>query len=189
LIALKENNIPIDSSMFYGHKNCKVNWSKNRIVEKNGIIEVPITIFRRNRYINLRLCNIKKGSQYVKTDIDWANLEELKFFVQEAKKNNVRVMNLFMHSYSFVKFDKNFTRFEPDYKDIEKFEKFLRFISKDEAIRVITLKEFYKMYRQESAEFLGSDHVPVVDYVERFNPIKNSVSAGKSIIRKLVKSA
>ncbi len=34
-------------------------------------------------------------------------------------------MNLFLHSFSFIGFDKSFSWFEPDYADMGKFDRFL----------------------------------------------------------------
>lgn len=161
LTALRETKIPIDSTMFYGRPECKVIFSKNKTVEKYGVIEVPITVFLRRNYIWFGPFRLKSKSSYIKTDIDWATLDELKFFVREAKNHNVKVMNLFMHSYSFLKFNKDFTEFKPDYNDIKKFEGFLKFIKKDKDIQVITMKEFYNLYKENPNEFIGSDYVPV----------------------------
>lgn len=159
-LALKENNIPIDSSNFYGHPNCKEVVTKNKIVKKYGIIEVPITIFFRKYYLQFGPFKLKFKGNYIKTDIDWATLDELQFFIQEAKRHNIKVMNLFMHSYSFLKFKEDFTKFEPDYKDIEKFKAFLSWIKKDKEIRVITMKEFYKLYNENPDKFIGSNYIP-----------------------------
>jgi peptidoglycan/xylan/chitin deacetylase (PgdA/CDA1 family) len=187
-VALKENGIPIDSSSFYGHPNCKAVVTKNKIVEHNGIIEIPVTVFRRVQRVKLGGWVLKRQSSYVKTDIDWANLGELKSFVKQAKENNVKVMTLFMHSYSLLKFDQDFTHFEPDGNDIEKLDKFLNYVANDPEIRVITMKEFYEMYQKDSEQFIGSDYVPVVEYNERFNPIKYSARRVKAIIKRLTKS-
>ena len=80
-------------------------------------------------------------------------------------------MTLFMHSYSLLKFDQDFTLFEPDWNDIEKLDEFLNFVANDPEIKVITMKEFYEMYKRNQEQFIGSDYVPVVEYNEPFNPI------------------
>ncbi len=158
--ALKLNDIPIDSTMFYNHS--KITFSRNRITEREGIIEIPITGFYRDIYWRVGPLNLRKNRSFIKTDIDWASLDELKTFVKEAKKHNIRVMNLFMHSYSLVKWDNGFTNFQPDYADIEKFTHFLEFIKSDKEIKVITMREFYNLYKKEHRLFEGSDYVPVI---------------------------
>jgi hypothetical protein len=156
ITALKKNNIPMDTTMFYGNPDCKLTFSKNRVVKKDGIIEVPVTIFKRN----LKTFAINLYSSYVKTDISWATLDELKFFVKKAKTNNIKVKNVFMHSYSLMKFNKDFSEFKPDYNNINKLKVFLKFISDDKSIKVLTMKEFYRMYKENPSLFIGSDYVP-----------------------------
>ena len=168
LIALKENNIPIDSSMFYSHPNCKIVWARNKILERNGIIEVPVTGFYRDVCWGAGPLSLKRSRSFVKTDIDWASLDELKNFVKEAKKHNIRVMNLFMHSYSLIRWDSGFTNFRPDYADIEKFTNFLKLIKSDKEIEVITMREFYDLYKKNPGLFNGSDHVPLIRQKEPF---------------------
>ncbi len=94
-----------------------------------------------------------------------------------------------MHSYSLLKFDQDFTHFEPDWKDIEKLDEFLNFVANDPEVKVITMKEFYEMYQKDKEQFIGSDYVPVVEYDERFNPIKHGARRVKSIIGRLTKSS
>lgn len=176
LRALQVNNIPIDSSMFFSCPNCKVTWTRNKVVEKDSLIEIPVTVFSRKCYVNLGHIKIPFcNNYYVKTDIDWATLDELKFFVQEAKNHDIRVMNLFMHSYSLVKFDKNFSHLEPDYDDIEKLQSFLDYASNDEDIELITIKEFYNRYQGNSDEFEGSDYVPCIESRRFWNQIPKKV--------------
>jgi len=185
-VALREVGIPIDSSSFYGHRNCRAVITKNEVVEYKGIVEVPITIFQRSRRVRLGNWTSRRESNFVKTDIDAAGLDELKSFVQQAKENNIKLMNLFLHSYSFLKFDANFTHFEPDWEDIEKFDKFLSFVVSDPEIRVITMREFYRLYQENPEQFQGSDYVPIVNYDEPFKPVKYGVRRAKSIIQRLV---
>ncbi|MCH8290363.1 polysaccharide deacetylase family protein [Candidatus Poribacteria bacterium] len=170
--ALKENDIPIDSSSFYSHPNCKAIITKNEIVEHNEIIEIPVTIFQRWRQVSLGNHILKQQSSIVKTDIDWATLHELKTYVRQAKANDIRIMNLFMHSYSLLKFDQSCTNFAPDWEDIEKLDKFLSFVTDDPEIRIITLKEFHQLYQNNPKPFLGVNDVPIVDYSEKFNLIQ-----------------
>lgn len=172
-------------SSFYGHPNCMAVITKNKIIEHNGIIEIPVTVFRRVRRVKLGNWVLKRQSSFVKTDIDWASLDELKSFVKQAKESDAKVMTLFMHSYSLLKFDQDFTHFEPAWNDIEKLDKFLNFVANDQEIKVITMKEFYEMYQQDREQFIGSDYVPVVEYNEQFNPIKHGARGAKSIIRRL----
>ena len=175
LKSLRANDIPIDSSMFYSHPNCKVTWTKNKVVEKKGIIEIPVTGFHRNVCWKAGPVSFKKSRHFIKTDIDWASLDELKYFVHEAKTHDIRVMNLFMHSYSLVKFDQNFSNSDPDWDDINKLDEFLSFVSCDPQIKVITIREFYEMYQQNPEQFIGSDYVPQIEKPVSFRSIHRKI--------------
>jgi len=189
LDALRINKIPIDSTMFYGQPNCKVAITKNKIIEYNGIIEIPVTVFKQVRRIKLGNRVLKQQSKIIKTDIDWASLDKLKWFVHQAKKNDIKVMNLFMHSHSLLMFNQDFTHLDPDWNDVEKLNKFLDFVVNDSGTEIITMKQFHKMYQKDPEQFIGSDYVPVIEYDEPFNLIKHSVRRAKSIIQKLVNKA
>ena len=175
LKALCANDIPIDSSMFYSHPNCKVTWTKNKVIERKGIIEVPVTGFYRNMCWKTGPLTLKRSRAFIKTDVDWASLDELKYFVHEAKKHDIRVMNLFMHSYSLLKFDQDFSNAEPDWDDINKLDEFLAFVSCDPQIKVITIREFYEMYQQNPEQFIGTDYVPQIDKTVSFRSIPQKI--------------
>lgn len=174
-LALKENNIFIDSSNFYGHPNCKEIITKNRIVERYGVIEVPVTIFFRRNYLKFGPFTVKSKGGFAKTDIDWATLDELKFFIEEAKKKNIKVMNLFIHSYSLMKFKRNFTHFKPDYNKIKKLKSFLECIGEDRDIKVITIKDFYERYKDNPDEFVGSDDIPQIEQKISYSQIPGKI--------------
>lgn len=163
LEALRTNDIPVDSSMFYGHPNCKVTWSRNRVMARDGILEIPVTGFYREHVIAVAGTVVRKRRSFIKTDIDWATLDELVFFVQEAKANDLRVMNLFMHSYSFVKFDHSSSDFAVDHDDIAKFRAFLDYCVADPNIHFVTMRDLLDIYETDPQALLdGSDYVPVV---------------------------
>lgn len=165
LHALRSNGILVDSSMIYGHRNCKQTWSCNQVVARDGILEIPVTGFLRDKVFYAMGIPVRRRRSFVKTDIDAASLDELKFFVEEAKRHDIRVMNLFMHSYSFVRFDADFTHFEPDYEDIEKFEWFLEEATTDPSIRFATMRELFEIYRKGPGSLLdGLDYLPIRRY-------------------------
>ena len=68
LKALRENDIFIDSSMFHRYDNCKVTWGINEIVQKEGIVEVPVTGFFRQEYISLGCYKIKYKRNFILID-------------------------------------------------------------------------------------------------------------------------
>jgi hypothetical protein len=162
LKALRHNDIFIDSSMFHKRQNCKVSWSRNQITEKDGTLEIPVTGFYKEKFLNLKLLKIKYRKKFIKTDIDWCSNEELLYFVDEAKKNNIKVVNFFMHSYSVLKYDEKFKRFDRNEIALQNLNRCLSTWAQDNQIRFITLQELLKLYKKDSHLISGSDYVPVV---------------------------
>jgi len=134
--ALKNNNIPIDSSMFYIHDNCKIRYSKNQIVKTKDIMEVPVTIFQRDMYDNN---NNLIDNRIRKTDINHAFLDEFKEYVELAIENNLNTLNLFMHSYSFINY--NDTNMSINQRDITKFNKLIEYLSSHDDVEFINYKD------------------------------------------------
>jgi hypothetical protein len=95
----------------------------------------------------------------VKTDIDWAHLDELKFFYDEGERIGLNVMVLFMHSFSLVKFTQNFKKFEPDDKDINRFASFLEWAC-EKGARFVTTTEFWEIFNTYPQMFQGRDFIP-----------------------------
>jgi peptidoglycan/xylan/chitin deacetylase (PgdA/CDA1 family) len=162
IAALKEHRILMDSSMFYQHPECKLTWSRNKVVARDEMLEIPVTGFFRDIVFTVGGLPITRRRRFIKTDVDWASLDELLFFVEEAKQRDIRVLDLFMHSYSFIHFNEDFTHFEPDYQDMQKFERFLAFARSDPAIKVVTMRDLHELYSRDPSSLLGgSDYVPV----------------------------
>jgi len=185
LVALREGGIPIDSSAFYGHPNSHVVPSKNRVVELDGVVEIPVTVFLRRRQVKLGRWVVRQRARVVKTDVDAAIADELARCVQEAKQHDIRVMNLFMHSYSLVSFAEDYRSCEPDWRDIEKLEAILELVAGDPEVRVITMKECWRMYQHDPEQFAGSDHVPVIASHEPFSPVTHGARAARALVRTL----
>jgi len=160
--SLRLVNIPVDSSMFYGHPNCKAIWRKNQMAASQGILEIPVTGYERHRHVTFGGITVHSQQTFSKTDVNWASLDELLFFLEEAKRNDIRVFNLFMHSYSFVRFNSDSTHLEPNHPEMEKFEQFLALALSDPEIRVVTMRDLYELCRQDTNSLLGgADYVPV----------------------------
>jgi len=167
--ALRANDIPLDSTMFFGYPNCKVCWSKNRVVLEEGVLEVPVTGFWREYRLRLPFLRLTRKREFIKTDVNWASWEELRFFVREAKRCGLRLMNLFLHSYSLAKLQPSSGRYVPDAEREHGFAAFLGELRQDKEVEIITLAECYELYRREPQELIGPDYVPqfIIDYTVR----------------------
>ncbi len=182
LQALKKNNIPIDSSMFYKHDNCRITWSRNRIAEKDGTVELPVTGFYRKKVLDFILFNIRYHKAFIKTDIDWCNLDDLLSFVDAAKKHDIKFMNLFMHSYSLLRTDDTFSFFQEDKNAKEKLERFLEKCISDNNVRFLSLSKFWEKYQASPELFRASDYVPT--FTQKINVWKKIVEKYLARIRK-----
>ena len=158
LKAAKNANLKLDFSAFKGHQNCRIRTFANTIKEIDGIVEVPTTGFYKPKY--LRFPKLPFRRRFVKTDIDWAFLDELKYFYREGEKNGLSFMVLFMHSYSFLKMSPRFDFFEPNHDQIRKFEEFLRW-SVQQGASFTTVKDFWTIYNSRTKLFQNRDYIPV----------------------------
>jgi peptidoglycan/xylan/chitin deacetylase (PgdA/CDA1 family) len=159
LKALRAVGIELDSSMHHGHAHSHVTWSINSVVERDGVIELPVTLLD---YV-FKLPSV--GVLYrksMKTDLDSCSLEELVAYVDQAVARGMSVMNLFMHSYSLLAFDLDYRRIDPQPEDVQKLDRFLARMKRRGDVRVMSCAEMLARYKSTPEEFKGPDEVPEV---------------------------
>ncbi len=158
--ALKSTGIPIDSSNIKS-PYCKLDTTRftgNTVqVSDEGIVELPVT-----QFVQFKVGKLQPVKPF---DINANTLSELKFVISSAKADNLRVITLLMHSFSFLNRNKDRTIFTLNRRDMNKFEKLLEFITKDKDLEVITVGKFYEMYKINPQMFEGEGCVPVSGYV------------------------
>lgn len=150
--ALREAGIPLDSSMNVSHSNSKLTWSRNAVIEHDGVVEFPVTVQ-----------NYAFGRHYArlfKTDLNSCSLGELLAYVDHAVEHGLALMNLFLHSYSLVRFDRGFKWFGPDLANARKLELFFAIVRKRDDVRLMSCAQALKRYRIAPVEFAGADAVP-----------------------------
>lgn len=155
LRALNKLGIPMDSSMYYRGPNCRL-WpyvpTINFICEFAGVIEVPVTQFDQ-----LNLFNFK----FVRTvDINADLLSELKLIIRQAKKQGLKIINILMHSFSFVYRSSDRSSIKPNFIDMKRFEKLMEYLAHDPEIEIITFKELYRRYKENPNTFKRCDYLP-----------------------------
>lgn len=163
LKALKENKIPIDSSMAFGYSFCKLNHKlpiKNATYISEGILEVPVTSFSQLRFGPFK--------SYRNFDVNADTLNELIYVIKSAKRKGLRIVTLLMHSFSFLTRNKDRTKFWPNLKDLKKFELFLKFLKNDSNIEIITFKDLYHLYTRDLGLLEGEDYLPHTGIVYTF---------------------
>src|SRR5690606_21478676 len=81
--ALVSAGIPLDSSMNCEHSNSKLVWARNRIVEADGIVELPVTV--ADFVIDVRLggYSSRVRSRRVKTDLNAFMLEDFHAYIRD----------------------------------------------------------------------------------------------------------
>ena len=158
--ALRQNDIKIDSSMYYKHPNCHITWSKNQIIQKDGIVEIPVTGFYRDYRLNLKLFKPRYKRKFIKTDPDWCSIDELVRFFALAPQKNIKLVNFFMHSYSALQFSAGYKKIIPNEVWIDNLQRLLGIICNNADIEFITISKFWEIYQQDPELFSGSDHVP-----------------------------
>ena len=176
LFALQQVGIPIDSSLYFRHKNnqLKEAFTVNRVSSYANTIEEKITFIKIAR---------NDGSyRDTKFDIDALSYDQLVKVIQMAKENSLRTLTLFLHSFTFIKrkTKKALDEDDPraifrslsrgrsikceilgiDENDIVKYGQLLNYIAQDSEIEVLTFREWYK---SGPALDCGSDFIPVVE--------------------------
>lgn len=169
--ALAVNNIFIDSSFFFNSNNCKISYSilnVNSIRKIDEVWEIPVTLFTRQETPNLNILGLSPVVRYRKIDIDWADYESLKSSIIQANNNGIKVITLFLHSFSFLE-DKER---KPAVKDIEKFDNILSFITDHPNLQVVTSHALKPILCQVEKDKNYIDFVPNIEanisYVKYF---------------------
>jgi hypothetical protein len=157
LEAAKTVGLKMDFSAFRGHENCRLKAKANTIQTIRGVVEVPVTGFYRPGFLRFPRLPFKR--RFVKTDIDWAFLDELKFFYQNGEKNGLKVMVLFMHSYSFVKHSPTFDNFEQNHREIVRFKEFVHWALESGA-SFVTVSDFWSLFQANPQKFQNRDYLP-----------------------------
>lgn len=157
--ALVAVGIALDSSMYSGHAHSEVTWSQNAIVEKHGLLELPVTLMNYAFHLPVAGTLYRKP---MKTDLDSCTLDELIAYVDAASDAGLKLMNLFMHSYSLLAFDHDYRRIEGDPADAHKLNSFLEIMSHRDDVRIMSCADVLERYRVKPDEFVGPDFMPKI---------------------------
>jgi len=136
--ALKNNGLKIDSSYFTFHRNCDLsrqlnNRYQNVVFDIDGVTEIPVTVYK--------LFDNFLSVDYSKIDINACTMEELSFAIDKLV-GRVDVLILFLHSFSFFKWDIREKCVRPNGYSIAKFEHILDCLSQRRDADVVTMAKF-----------------------------------------------
>ena len=129
--ALKDNGITKDSSFFSGNANCalcsQLGGKRANVSFKIGdVTEIPVTVYT--------MFDIPGWNKKSKIDINACSLAELKsafdkiMVFNRSSVNKLRNVVIFLHSFSFIKWNNSFTRAEVEGKIFKKFVEFIGYI-------------------------------------------------------------
>lgn len=142
--ALQDNNIYIDSSFFYKHKNCKIQLSTvNEPIFHNKILEVPITVIKK--YPKLLGFPVIVRGYWVKLDINMLDYHDLKKAFLSLS-NKCKYIICFLHSSSFVLREESGTAIKGiDNAALTTFNEILGYIyENDDKYEIINLERCYR---------------------------------------------
>ncbi|MEX1027267.1 MAG: hypothetical protein WD049_04570 [Candidatus Paceibacterota bacterium] len=157
--ALAHTGIRLDSSMHPACKNTKANWGLNRIEKKRGVIQFPVTV------MNLQVTPAAHGfakQNLLKTDIDSVSHRDMIAFLRQSLRKNVRIMNLFMHSYSLLEMNGDFSILRPSPRKLKYLSETLRFCSEEPRVQFVNAGQFLEAYDADPHRFAGPDSIPTV---------------------------
>lgn len=179
--ALAAVGIRADSSMNCSHPNSEILWSRNQIIDKNGILEFPVTVF--HQAVQFPLCSISRRltSRLTKTDLDVCTLTELERYAQAALDSGISLLNLFMHSYSLLTFDRRFRKIEADPDDFCKLDTLLRTMLANPRVVFRSCAQAVREFPMDEQLYSGSDHVPYIYSSRRF--MKRAMQKSINILR------
>ena len=143
LKALEANSIFVDSSVFPFDKRSKIKSIPNKIIKNRQILELPINIFERQIILKLPFHNLTVHKGYSKVDLDWCSLDELIWFIENANEYDINFVNIFMHSYSLIKFDRKFKKIGE--KNLNKLNSLLNLIQNSKDIEVVSIETINKI--------------------------------------------
>jgi hypothetical protein len=154
--ALEWNNIYVDSSYFPFHKNCVLsqqlaNRYGNGVFRIGNVFEVPVTTYW--------LLKTPWYRKIAKIDVNSSSLSEMESAILALLGNGTEYVILFLHSFSFIGWNKRFSDFAPNYRPMRRFEALLeRLVNSGYGERFCTMAD---VARQLEAGALGSgDQIP-----------------------------
>jgi len=162
--ALEETDFRLDSSYFAYRPSCRLssqlkNAHANRPFYIRSILELPVTAYWM---INHRL--FRKVS---KLDFNACSLAELTDVVPQMVGSGIKFIVLFLHSFSFIRWNKDFTSYSPNHHAIARFEGLLKQISAmRHDVRFCTMQEAAHMTIPETEN--DNDFVPTVGFLRLF---------------------
>jgi len=151
LRVLRDLGIRFDSSLTTADSPLGKVYPMNRVAERNGVVEVPLYMFRDDLVVDRR-------DKFA--DMENLSLPELKELVRTAERRDMRTAVFIMHSFSFCREPGSC----PNRQVMRNFGDFLSFLQGERGVQVVTLKDLARDYDQHPSDFVGSGGIPTNGY-------------------------
>lgn len=165
LKALEYNKIFLDSSYYYNHPWCRLNkiqdlLKKNYFSKVGPVIEVPVNVFYLDD-VPKYFYDIKPLRHTTKYDIN-QYVEEgiLHKGINIAIENNYDVIVLFLHSFSFIKYDKE-RNYIPVVESINKLESVIKY-AKNKGLSFVTFRDLERMRLDNQIQYDKTDQISII---------------------------
>jgi len=175
---LREHGFNSDSSYFYNHKWCNIKPKPlNKISRINNIYEIPVTIFENKISYTFAGQTVKEKTLIKKLDIDGCTKEELQKGFDALKSSGVRVIILFLHSFSLFKIDYNYKNIYPDFTDAEKLKFILDY----------SLKNNYQIASVKTVTPLLDNYINDNEIIPTITTERNFIKSSVITVKKKIK--
>ncbi len=180
LKALEESGFTVDSSYFAYHENCDLsammhNVPKNRPFMIGNILELPVTTYdlidvyfwKKNSKIDMNACTLVELIGVVNKILASA----------DSTEKGLETVILFLHSFSFIRWNAAHTTAEVNWRVLTNFEKLLMHLARfhKNEVEFVTVSDIDAANVKEANQRTASDYVPtgnvfhlIPRYLKRF---------------------
>jgi len=124
------------------------------------VVEIPVTVMR---YVLGAWPPLRHAyHKLLSTSPDGSTLWELREFVERGAAGGLRVMNLFMHSYSLLECDHNMRKIRPSFTKLKRLECLLGSLAADPGMEFLDSRAFWRRFQESPETWDGPDFVPEV---------------------------
>ncbi len=154
LRALEANGILFDSSMFYGWPKCHLNQpplTRNACIEHDGVLEIPASAFE--------CAPLGVFAPFRLLSTDGNPFDETIRLFRELRTQGVKVINTVYHSFSFLRWNAERTKYYVAENRIKKFGELLKALSESDEFVVKTIADIASLYQSKREAVLGGSDV------------------------------
>jgi len=152
--AMRKIGIEADFSSLLGHKQCMIDASycNNAVKMYDGVYEVPVSVYH----------DIKGSPK--KLDVNWRTPETFRWYLNEAMAAGVLCTTIFLHSWSFLKFDATWLEATEavgvDEEAINNFQGMLEVVNQTPGVKVVNSLELIEYLKAHPDALELPDTIP-----------------------------